>query len=250
MLKLVIISFFVSILIFSLGHFLFWWSPHCQNELPGTCSPGFVCAKAFSEQPKCLKEPAVFPEVLSFPFEQGTKIVCTQPPRNAKGTHSWRLTLYAIDLANPYDKEAAPIFAGTDGVVDQYDRCPQPAGTPAQTSIDHCGRGFGNYVRLFTKSNYSVLYAHLAKVFVHQGEVVTKGQLLGLEGATGLAGQRHLHWQVNYLGWKHLLPRFLDALTWSTPSVPFIFEAVQEGRDNHLFRVDQVPCQSKDSSAE
>jgi murein DD-endopeptidase MepM/ murein hydrolase activator NlpD len=73
--------------------------------------------------------------------------------------------------------ERSPVNAGNDGVVMQagyfgiYGNC---------VVIDH---GYG----LMT------LYAHLSSIDVKVGDAVTRGQVIGKTGATGLAGGDHLH---------------------------------------------------------
>ncbi len=37
------------------------------------------------------------------------------------------------------------------------------------------------------------LYAHMSQLSVQQGDIVTKGQVIGRSGATGMAGGDHLH---------------------------------------------------------
>lgn len=44
------------------------------------------------------------------------------------------------------------------------------------------------------------LYYHLSSMNVSVGDVVKRGQLLGLSGSTGLATGPHLHWEVRLLG--------------------------------------------------
>ena len=46
---------------------------------------------------------------------------------------------------------------------------------------------------------FSVL-AHLSKLDVKEGEMVTAGQVVGLVGATGRVTGPHLHWGVNLRG--------------------------------------------------
>lgn len=66
-----------------------------------------------------------------------------------------------------------------------------------------------------------VLYAHLRRVFVKDGDKIQPGDLLGEEGKTGLAGHRHLHMSVHY-DWREqgveYYRRFDGALP---PSIPF-----------------------------
>lgn len=96
----------------------------------------------------------------------------------------------AIDVKIPV---GTPVFAIANGVV-------------AKTmSAD---TGFGTHivilhpnVPLLDNSNqkttlYSA-YAHLSKIMVSEGEVVKKGQQIGLSGDTGLSSAPHLHFQMD-----------------------------------------------------
>jgi len=73
-------------------------------------------------------------------------------------------------------------------------------------SIDHgrviyAGHGFTGYGRLVIvehiNGGYQSLYAHLNRYKVQRGDVVKKGELLGLMGDSGRATGVHLHFEVH-----------------------------------------------------
>ncbi|MDW8100604.1 MAG: M23 family metallopeptidase [Anaerolineae bacterium] len=57
-------------------------------------------------------------------------------------------------------------------------------------------QGLGYRVVIDHHIDYITLYAHLSAVLVHEGEVVKKGQPIGLAGATGNATGVHLHFAI------------------------------------------------------
>ena len=86
---------------------------------------------------------------------------------------------YGVDMAAP---AGTPILAPADGVVsisgDQYL-------SGGFTLIDH-GQGV------------STSYLHQSKRLVKAGDVIKRGQRIGLIGATGRATGPHLHWAMNW----------------------------------------------------
>lgn len=60
--------------------------------------------------------------------------------------------------------------------------------------------GFGNVVIVRHYNGLETVYAHLSKIKVKIGQVVTSGEVLGLGGATGRATGAHLHFEVRFKG--------------------------------------------------
>ncbi|MEW6482541.1 MAG: M23 family metallopeptidase [bacterium] len=82
-----------------------------------------------------------------------------------------------IDVAAPYGssiKSAAPgkvIFAGWKS-------------------------GYGRCVIIKHNNTYKTLYAHLSRIFVHQGQLVEKKESIGAAGDSGFTTGTHLHFEV------------------------------------------------------
>lgn len=74
-----------------------------------------------------------------------------------------------------------PVVATGDGVVDEIERTRRGSGN--RIVIDH---GYG------LKS----VYAHLNDIEVRRGQTVTRGEIIGTVGNTGLSAGPHLHYEV------------------------------------------------------
>ncbi len=77
-------------------------------------------------------------------------------------------------------KKGTPVYATADGVVSKQ--------TP--------GGGYGNVIVINHGYSYQTLYAHLSQKAVKPGEHVTRGQVIGYVGNTGLSTGSHLHYEV------------------------------------------------------
>lgn len=129
---------------------------------------------------------------IKYPFNSGREIFCDQGATSPEGnSHTYKNTLYALDLASKKGSSPASIYSSTDGIVIAYDECSE--------HNSNCGAGFGNHIKVLRSDGILVLYAHLDSVTVKTGEVVRLGQFLGVEGDTGLTGKnnRHLHFSVH-----------------------------------------------------
>jgi murein DD-endopeptidase MepM/ murein hydrolase activator NlpD len=89
-----------------------------------------------------------------------------------------------IDLAVPL---GTPVFAAADGVV-----------VLARPMTDTGGLlvGYGNYVIIQHDAGLKTLYGHLLTIGVKEGELVHRGQLIGLVGSTGNSTGPHTHFEV------------------------------------------------------
>lgn len=59
---------------------------------------------------------------------------------------------------------------------------------------------FGNVIIIRHYNGLETVYAHLSKIKVKVGQVVTAGQLIGLGGNTGRSSGPHLHFEVRFKG--------------------------------------------------
>ena len=88
-----------------------------------------------------------------------------------------------IDLAPKSGKQGEPIYATGNGVV---------------TKVSFQTGGFGQYIEIDHGFGYKTRYAHLSARFVKAGDKVTRGQVIGEVGNTGVSSGPHLHYEVRY----------------------------------------------------
>ena len=82
-----------------------------------------------------------------------------------------------IDLAAPV---GTPVYATGNAVVTE-------SGTAS---------GYGKVITLNHGFGYRSRYAHLSKQYVERGDSVTRGQVIGEVGATGIVTGPHMHYEV------------------------------------------------------
>lgn len=67
--------------------------------------------------------------------------------------------------------------------------------------------GYGNYLIIKHPEGYSTLYAHLSKYHIHEGDKVSRGELVAEVGMGGNATEPHLHFEL-MLNEKYLNPEY------------------------------------------
>jgi murein DD-endopeptidase MepM/ murein hydrolase activator NlpD len=82
-----------------------------------------------------------------------------------------------VDLSG---RKGTPIIATADGVV-------------KSASFD---RLLGNNVYIGHDDRFGTMYGHMLKIKVKEGEKVTRGQVIGLMGSTGLSTGNHVHYEI------------------------------------------------------
>ncbi|MBN2662288.1 MAG: M23 family metallopeptidase [Bacteroidales bacterium] len=92
--------------------------------------------------------------------------------------------LHVVKMHTGVDLSAdrgVPVYASGDGVI---------------LRADASSGGYGNCIRINHGYSYQTVYAHLNKMLVVPGQVIKRGQLIGLVGNTGRSTSPHLHYEV------------------------------------------------------
>lgn len=102
----------------------------------------------------------------------GTRI---DPFRKRKAHHA------GLDFAG---ENGAEIYAANDGIV------------------THAGRkgAYGNLVEISHGIDLKTRYGHMRQILVEEGQEVTRGEIIGIQGSTGRSTGAHLHYEVRYKG--------------------------------------------------
>lgn len=66
--------------------------------------------------------------------------------------------------------------------------------------VDFAGwkTAYGNVIDVKHEYGFTTRYGHLSQILVRPGQVVKKGQVIGVQGSTGRSTGEHLHYEVRY----------------------------------------------------
>ena len=97
---------------------------------------------------------------------------------------------------------------------------------------------WGNYVALGTPEGYRVIYAHLSKRKVKKGDVVRRGDVIGVEGDTGYSFGSHCHLEVRDNNNKATAAVNTPSFT-EIPNLPGVYDASDAGISAQLAGLDR-----------
>ncbi len=217
-----------------------WFSGEkiCPYGSPGACPPERVCAYVRPGRAECVKRYTGSTPFVRFPFAPDHAIRCIQGPETPGETlhddHTFVDTLYALDLSSPSNMRVpGTVYAAMDG-----------------TALVHRGSdGFGNQVRILSPDGFVTFYAHLGNIWLEEGQTVRAGDPIGLEGKSGNATIRHLHFSVHYApitSWLDTLAKYRNDPNLLPPSIPFEVQFCDPSMTPDCLRkrarMDKVPC--------
>jgi len=99
-------------------------------------------------------------------------------PTSGRITQRYSWYHRAVDIAN---KAAPSIVAAAAGRV---------------VAAIHSRVGYGNHIIIDHGNGYQTLYAHMSRLYVKKGQMVSAGQAIGQMGSTGRSTGTHLHFEI------------------------------------------------------
>ena len=170
------------------------------------CPQGQLCVAAWDTQQKlcpaagrCQPRPAAVELELSLPIVAGQELACGKGNLVPDTSHNACVgtTRFAFDLIASAFEPPRLIVASADGTAEIRGGCASTDLNEQPQGEDRCNSGWGNYVRVQHDATTYTQYAHLSAILVHSGDKVRRGQPIGIEGNTGAAGAKHLHWSAH-----------------------------------------------------
>ena len=93
-------------------------------------------------------------------------------------------------------KANVKVLAAEDGVVYVIFAPPGAIGKNGEVFKGH--PLFGGMIILYHGDACYTLYGHLKEIWIHSGDKIKKGQMMGLVGSTGQSTGPHLHFEIDF----------------------------------------------------
>lgn len=128
---------------------------------------------------------------LTYPIKGGARITSRFGTRMDPFRHQGAMH-YGLDFAGPFNSRVSVTAPGR---------------------VIRAGRygAYGNFVEVAHGNGITTRYGHLNRIFVHRGQKVQRGDLIGLQGNTGRSTGTHLHYEVRHNGNPYNPENFLKA---------------------------------------
>lgn len=148
--------------------------------------------KIIKENGKEVVREVIDQEIISEPISKiivrGDKV----KPSRGSGQFAWPAV--GGKISSSYGKRWGRMHEGID-ISGVRDRTIKAADNGKVTTAGY-HRGYGNYVIIDHDNGFQTLYAHLSSISVKEGDVVRKGEKIGVMGSTGRSTGVHLHFEV------------------------------------------------------
>ncbi len=156
-------------------------------------------------------------------FNKNSAFICTKGVMAGPGrSHNTANSKYAIDLQMKKRSPIRSVFTGTAVVK-----------SGCRNRKSRCGHGFGNFVKVLSKSGYVAFYSHLKKVSVRTGQKVKAGQIIGYEGKSGNASGPHTHFSIHHSWKKRGYKAHVNSPVLLPPSINFNLNLCASKNDCH-----------------
>ena len=143
------------------------------------------------------------PKLVQYENEKVDALLSKQYPKMFRNTFFWPIT---GRITSPFGIMRAYNSGGFDNIHTGIDIGGNPAGTEIRAPNDGMivlAEDFyarGNTVMIEHGCGLKTMYYHMMKFFVREGQIVRKGDLIGLIGTTGYSTGPHLHWEFRLNG--------------------------------------------------
>ena len=101
---------------------------------------------------------------------------------------------------------------------------------------DYERRGYGYYIVIRHNNGLETVYGHMSKQLVNEGDIVKKGDPIGLGGNTGRSTGPHLHFETRFLGQAINPAEIIDFERCEPIKPQYVFRNIKiKGRKSNIY---------------